>query len=133
MIWQISYDLHGFIHPRWLALGFLPSTSPLVRLDSPALDTGGKRYQRGKVRFVFPLDIIILTFNIDTQKNLSIFDWLVLNPPPCCSFARHLVGENGHPLLICSSLSTCQLKPEIYLFQSTPLFLGYPLGLPPTQ
>ena len=36
---------------------------------------------------------------------------LVLNPPPCCSFAHHFSGGNGHPLLICSSQSTVQLCP----------------------
>ncbi len=31
-------------------------------------------------------------------------------PSPCCSFARRLVEKRGHPLLICSSVSTAQTK-----------------------
>ena len=38
----------------------------------------------------------------------------VLNPASSFSFAHHLVGKNGHLLLICSSLSTNQTYIYIY-------------------
>ena len=47
---------------------------------------------------------------MELNVDVNIFNWLVLNPhlvaTLCSSFSR----ENGYPLLICSSLSTAQLK-----------------------
>ena len=60
-----------------------------------------------------------LDFQIGLQRKCEFFFWLVFNPTLlliCSSFSR----ENGHPLLICSSLSTAQFYRTVLRLPSPP-------------